>query len=75
MDQRIGLHLVEQVGPVAARFRHLILRGSRSQRLVGGIEGLLKLIDFGLQRDQLLPRHFVLAKFLDGVRNVVRIDQ
>jgi hypothetical protein len=74
MDQRIGLHLVKQVGPLAARLLHLILRGSGSQGLVGGIEGLLKLIDFGLQRNQLLTRLFVLAEFFDGVRNLVCID-
>lgn len=74
MDQRVGLNLVEQVGPLAAGFLHLILRGGGSQGLVRLIESLLKLIDFGLQRHQLLPRLFVLAEFFDGLRDFVRID-
>jgi hypothetical protein len=72
--ERIGLNLVEDVLPLPADFPKLLGRGRFGQRLVRGVQLLMKLIQLRLERDQLLPGIFVFAQCGKGLDDLLAVD-
>jgi hypothetical protein len=49
------------------------LRGRRRQRLIGLLQLLLQLFDFGAQRDEFVARIFILTKRGDGLTHFLGV--